>query len=166
MVLWLQWREALWIKDDYLMWLERPLQKMMMDKRGDDSEEDTIDEARCGMAPNTAASSINKVMHTYCIADMPAFQIVTMEHLATRFSAVNFNEVLMVFLQHVLLHVHICPSTEMQFDVYKQVHIYTHHNCYIGNKANTCHIWAIPCVPAIGCKQPTPAHFDTALICN
>jgi hypothetical protein len=77
---------------------------------------------------------------------------------------VDFNVALTAFLQQQLPHAHAHPTSDTQYNVFKQIKICTTYNCYIGKKPLTCHIRAIPSGPAKGQKQLTPAHFDIALV--
>ena len=162
MTLWLQRREAVWIREAYFTWLEGP---SPLEANGDESldEEDTIDdEAIKGMVNTTASRTINKVTHR--ITKMPGFQNVTMEGLANEFGAVDFNQALLTFLQLTIPRAHARPTHETHFNVYKQITICLPFNRYGSNKPRSCHICCVPAVPGKGCKPSTPVHFDTTLI--
>ena len=78
MALWLQWREATWIRDTYLAWRDSPLHN----KRPDKSEEEGGKDKPSVINKAAALRTINKPTLPHRIASTPVFQNVTMEHLA------------------------------------------------------------------------------------
>jgi hypothetical protein len=146
MTLWLQCQEAVWIKEAYFAWLEgpSPLDADVVDE-SQDKEETIDDEIIKGVVNTTTLRTINKVTH--CVAKMPGFQNVTMERLANEFSAVDFNQALMTFLQLTLHCTHAHPTHETCFNVYKQITICMPFNRYVSNKPSSCCIHCVPAVP-------------------
>jgi hypothetical protein len=128
MAVWLQRREAMWLQESYLIWVDKRLPSMIRTTQSDDNtmdeeeEEEVIDPFNMNQCDiNITYSHDNHDNITYSLAKRPPNQNLTVEKLTQKFGAINFLPTLSAFLRRNLPGTTITPSYRDRFDAYKQI---------------------------------------------
>jgi len=159
MAVWLQHREAMWLRQGFLSWLKSDL-SANNSLESDDDDDDKINESATTIPSlpisNSETSTTTQLTPThYSIAKIPAHKEVTVERLATDFGAIDFlNQP----------RCSIIPSRYDRFDAFKQVTITLPSNRYLSEQIRTDRIRTILAIQAQGRAPAKPSHFDTALV--
>ena len=174
MAVWLQRREAIWIKESYLMWLEDKVAPIVGDDDGDGEDDNKVDVEN---EPTTTTTEVNKLSSTstdsttsstttthYTLAKNAPLINIPVNQLMTDYGAVDFIPALTTFLLENIPQCEITPNQFDRFDIFKQIIITLPPNFYLSNQARTSRLRSTPAVKAKGRKPGTPARFDTALI--
>jgi len=172
MALWLQRREAMWMKEAYLMGLEEKLKRVGSDETVEDEIElvdvdfdvDVDVEQTTNVNNTNPTSTTHTLLTPYSIAKNAPYPDTTVNRLASYFGAIDFIPALSVFIHENLPHCNIEPSPFDRFDVFKQILIPSPANKYLSNQPRTSRIRTTPAIKPKGRKPGTPARFDTALI--
>ena len=171
MAVWLQRREAIWMKESYLMWLEDKVGPIVCDGDGDgeddkkgDVENETTTTTTDSEVNNSSISATSTLSTHYTLAKKAAFPNITVEKLITDYGAEDFIPALTTFLLEHVPQCKITPSHFDRFDVFKQILITSPSNFYLNNQSWTCRLRSTPAVKPKGRKAGTPGRFDTALI--
>ena len=162
MAVWLQRREAIWMKESYLMWLENKVAPNVGDDDGDGEDDNKVDVEN---GTTTTTTEINKVSSTYyTLAKNAPFPNISVDKLITDYGAEDFIPALTTFLIENVPQCKIAPSQFDRFDIFKQIIITLPPNFFLGNQSHTSRLRTTPAVKPKGRKPGTPGRFDTALI--
>jgi hypothetical protein len=157
MAVWLQRREAMWLKESYINWVEKRLPSML--KRTTVMVTDDVDDEE-----NDDSDDVTQHDNTvYSLAKQPP-QNLTVDKLINNFGTVNFLSALSGFLRQLLPGITITPSIHDRFDTFKQITINLPKNRYLSDQKRTDRVRTLPAVKATGRASAKPAHFDTALV--
>lgn len=158
----------MWLRESYLIWVEKRLRKMMRthwddDKMHHDSGEDE-DELQHQRDINiiTCSQDSDKQVR-YSLAKRPPLQNLTVEKITRLFGTTNFLPALSTFLRRNM-GTTITPSLRDHFDVYRQILISLPNNRYLGEHALVDKVRTAPSVNASGRASEKAAHFDTAFV--
>ena len=164
MAVWLQRREAMSLRESYLVWVEKRLQscQSMLTTQSEDNMMEDEDEDDGLIDPiNVTQCDINI---TYSLAKRPPHQNLTVEKLKQKFGTINFLPALSAFLRHNLPATTIIPGDHDRFDAYKQIVIFIPSNRYLSEHIRADRVRTVPSVDSSGRALAKPAHFDTAFI--
>ena len=176
MALWLQRHEAVWLRESYLIWIERRLGMVVAEKKQDlENDEDDEDMEAQGNGGNIRRYNVTTTTNNlkadfsnmdlnYSIAKRPPFPNLTVDKIHLKFGAIDFISALSTFLLHTFPETTVLPSIYDRFDVYKQLVIKLPQNPYLSEHKRTDRIRTSALVLANGRSPERPAHFDTALI--
>ena len=158
----------MWLRESYLMWVEKRLASMVMTVEDDMNDEDE-DVTQCDNNMNQRDINItesrdNKLNFKYSIAKQPPHQNLTVEQLTQKFGTVNFLTALSTFLRHHLPSTTITPTYRDRFDAYKQIVISLPTNRYLGEHIVMDRVRTTPSVKASGRAPAKASHFDTAFV--
>jgi len=176
MAVWLQRHEAMWIRESFLIWVEKRLENMIKasdpntldDPAYDEEEVEPIDVTQRDI--NITHSQDNsdtrdRLNLRYSLAKSPPYQNLPVDKLTEKFGTTNFLPALSTFLRHNLPGTTITPSNCDCFDAYKQIVISLPSNRYLGDRTNVMdRVRTSPSVPASGRALPRHGHFDTAFV--
>ncbi|KAJ7604630.1 hypothetical protein FB45DRAFT_768475 [Roridomyces roridus] len=162
MTLWLQWQEAVALRQSYLKWLETERSSPPPDSESDTDSSDSEDEASDDVATHPSVSPVV----SYTVAKRPAHLNVTVVHLQAKYGAVDIVPALTTFIKSCSTKPPlILPSIYDRFEVYNQISIRLPPNPYLSDKIHTSRIRAVPEIVRSGVRRAdTPAIFDTALV--
>ena len=171
MALWLQWNEAIWLWESYLIWAEDRVgveaTENRKDSDGNDQDDIINDQKQSNVATNKQAESkLDFTMKIYILTKQPPYHNITVNNILCKFSAIDFTSALSTFHRHNFPGTTVLPSIYDWFDAYKQLTIKTPQNPYLSEHKQTDRIWTSPFVKANGRSLEWPPHFffDTALI--
>ena len=175
MAIWLQRQEAMWLRDSYLIWVDKRLPSMIRTEINrdtmDEEDEDVIDQINLNLNV-TQRDKINMNLDvtqrdiniTYSLAKQPPYTNLTVEKLTQKFGTTKFLPALTTFLRQHLPHTTITPSYRDRFNAYKQILISLPSNRYLSDQIRMDRVRTIPSVKANGRALAKPSHFDTAFI--
>ena len=151
MAVWLQRHEASWLRESYLIWVEKRLETLMkaevkpMEEEGAEDNDDEVEHLEVQQdvtqrdfnitEPQARAlSNLNfpNLRNQYSIAKTPPHKNLMVEKLTEDFGTTNFISALSSFLRHAFPGSTITPSHRDRFDAYKQIIISLPKNEYIG----------------------------------
>jgi hypothetical protein len=172
MALWLQRHEAMWLRESYLIWVDKRMASMIRSSEDDvmdemDEEEvdvthgDNMNQRYINVTPNRRDLKLNFI---YSLAKQPPHPNLTVEKLTQTFGTTNFLPALSAFLRQNLPGTTITPSYRDRFDAYKQIVLSLPSNRYLGERTLMDRVRTSPSVNARGRALAKPAHFDTAFI--
>jgi hypothetical protein len=170
MAVWLQRHEAMWLRESYLIWVEKRLPSMIRTSKSEDSstmdeEEEVIDPINVNQCDiNITHSHDNHDNIRYSLAKQPPHQNLTVEKLTQDFGTINFLPALSTFLRRHLPGTTITPSYRDRFDTYKQIVISLPSNRYLSERILMERVRTAPSIKASGQTLGKAAHFDTAFI--
>jgi hypothetical protein len=162
MALWLQRREAMWIREGYVLWLSENMEDLVRREKITDGWEWLDEEDEPGV-DNDGSAPLHTTL-TYDIAKRAPFRNVSVEGLMTNFGATEFIPALTTFLHEHIPDSPVEPGPHDSFDLFKQVKIPLPSNRHLSEQSRTQRIRAIPEVKANGRKAGVAAVFDTALV--
>ena len=137
MAVWLQRHEASWLRESYLIWIEKRIESLIKPREVNtrDEEEveedvevehDQVDVTHCDINithsqdGNTRAKlNLNNI--PYSIAKSPPHKNLNAEKLTENFGTTNFLPALTTFLHRNFPASTITPSSCDRFDAYKQI---------------------------------------------
>ena len=168
MALWLQRREAMWVRESYLIWIEDRLgvEDVVATEEDEDDGDDwdlvqVDDQNRCNTAVNNNESKSDL---NYSLAKRPPYQNITVDKILLKFGTIDFISALSTFVCHTFPGTTVLPSIYDRFDIYKQLVIKLPHNPYLSQHKRTDRIRTSPFVNTHGRSPAKPGHFDTALV--
>jgi hypothetical protein len=175
MAVWLQRREAIWMKESYLMWLEDKVAPIVGDGDGDGEDDEvevenatssttTTEVNKTVLASTTTTTTTTSSRPYYILAKIAPFPNMSVDQLITDYGAVDFIPALATFLRENVPQCKITPSQFDRFDIFKQIIINLPPNFYLSNQPRTSRLRSTPAVKAKGRKPGAPGRFDTALI--
>jgi hypothetical protein len=145
MAVWFQRHEAIWLRESYLIWVEKQLESLLkardistMDEDG--LEEDvqvkhvTVDMSRCDNNITHSGDTRAKLNVRYSLAKSPPHPNLTVEKLTEKFGTTNLLTALSSFLHHHLPGTSIMPSIHDRFDAFKQIVILLPTNQYLADR--------------------------------
>jgi hypothetical protein len=168
MAVWLQRREAIWMKESYLMWLEDKVAPNVGDGDGDGE-----DDKKLAVDVENATTEVNKVSSItttksstfyYTLAKKAPFPNMSVDKLITDYGAEDFIPALTTFLLENVPQCKIAPNQFDRFDIFKQIIITLPPNSFLSNKSWTSRLRCTPAVNPKGRNPGLPGQFDTALI--
>ena len=177
MALWLQRHEAMWLRESYLIWVDKRMASMIrssedevMDEdevqvdvtHGDNMNQRYININHCDI--NVTSTTRDVKLNSYSLAKQPPHPNLTVEKLTQKFGATNFLPALSAFLRQNLPGTTITPSYHDRFDAYKQIVLSLPSNRYLGERILMDRVRTSPSVNPSGRALAKPAHFDTAFI--
>jgi hypothetical protein len=162
MAVWLQRHEAMWLRESYLIWVEKRLLSMLMTQSENSMMDDEDEELEDVIDLINVTQCDNNI--TYSLAKRPPHQNLTVEKLTQIFGAINFLPALSTFLRHNLPDTTIIPGDHDRFDAYKQIVISIPSNRYLSEHIRTDRVRTTPSVNASGRALAKAAHFDTAFV--
>jgi hypothetical protein len=164
MAVWLQRREAIWMKESYLMWLENKVAPSDGDGDGDESDDNNENDSTTTTIEVNNFLSTTSTLRYYTLAKKAPFPNTPVDKLMNDYGAVDFIPALTTFLRENLPQCKMTPNEFDRFDVFKQIIITLPRNFYLSNQSRTSRLRSTPAVKSKGRKPGTPGHFDTALI--
>ena len=178
MALWLQRHEAMWLRESYLIWVDKRMASMIRSSEDEVMDEDEVQvDVTHGDNMNQRYININhcdinvtsttrdiKLNFSYSLAKQPPHPNLTVEKLTQKFGATNFLPALSAFLRQNLPGTTITPSYHDRFDAYKQIVLSLPSNRYLGERILMDRVRTSPSVNPSGRALAKPAHFDTAFI--
>jgi Plavaka transposase len=180
MAVWLQRHEAIWLRESYLVWVEKRLESLLKASDVNTMDEDehevdvqhvTVDVGQRDNTNITHSQDNNdaraKLNIRYSLAKSPPHQNLTVDKLTEKFGTANFLTALSSFLRHHLPGTTITPSIRDRFDAFKQIVISLPTNQFLGDHGERIvmdRVRTSPFVNASGRALPKAPHFDTALI--
>jgi hypothetical protein len=178
MAVWLQRHEAMWLRESFLIWVEKRLEGLMETSEVntmDEDEEDVqvelehveitqrdINITRSQNSDTRDKLNLNNVR--YSLAKSPPHQNLTVDKLTQNFGTTNFLTALSSFLRQNLPSTTITPSNRDRFDAYKQIVISLPTNEYLCERNIVDRVRTSPSVNASGRVLAKASHFDTAFI--
>jgi len=168
MAIWLQRHEAMWLRETYLIWVEKRLLSII--RMGEDQmidEEEDVDVDPNDVTKryiNITDSESRDNNFTYSVAKHPPHQNLTIEKITEKFGTTNFIPALSNFLRHSLPGTTISPTYLDRFDAYKQLVIPLPRNRYLGERVLMDRVRTSPSVNSRGRALAKAAHFDTAFV--
>jgi hypothetical protein len=169
MAVWLQRHEAMWLRESYLIWVEKRLLGLI--RTSEDKTIDEEDEVEVEVDPiDVTQRDINITdsrdtnLNMYSLANRPPHQNLTVEKITEKFGATNFIPAFTNFLRRNLPGITITPTFRDRFDAYKQVVISLPSNRYLGERVFMDRVRTAPSVNASGRALAKVAHFDTAFV--
>jgi Plavaka transposase len=170
MAVWLQRHEAMWLRESYLIWVERRLPSMISKASQDNAmdEEDNlnvndVEHEVTQRDINITNCDINFNIH-YSFARRAPHKNLTVEKITEKFGTFNFLPAFSSFLRRNLPGTTITPSLRDRFDAYKQIVISLPKNRYLSDHLRLDRIRTTPSVIASGRALTKSAHFDTAFV--
>jgi hypothetical protein len=183
MALWLQRHEAIWLRESYLIWVEKRLESLMkasdVNTMDDEELEEEVEVEHDQVQVDVTQRDIN-ITHSqdnsdaraklnlnvgYTLAKSPPHQNLTVEKLTEKFGTTNFLPALSSFLRHNFPGTTITPSNRDRFDAYKQIVISLPSNEYLGERNIMMdRVRTSPSVNASGRALAKASHFDTAFV--
>lgn len=121
MAVWLQRREAIWMKDSYLMWLEEKVAPIIGDSDGDGEDDNKVEVENESTTITTEVNNPFSTTTRYTLAKKPPFSNVPVDKLMTDYGAVDFIPALTTFLRENVPQCEITPSQFDRFDIFKQI---------------------------------------------
>ena len=104
MALWLQRREAMWVRESYLIWIEDRLgvDDVVATEEDEDDGDDwdlvqVDDQNRCNTAVNNDESKLDL---NYSLAKRPPYKNITVDKILLKFSTIDFISALSTFVRH------------------------------------------------------------------
>ena len=171
MAVWLRRHEAMWVRESYLIWVDKRLESMIRTVEEDvlDEDEDVVDATNRDINMNQRDINItpsrdHKLNLYYSLAKQPPHQNLTVEKLTQNFGTTNFLPALTNFLRHNLPGTTITPTIRDRFDAYKQIVLLPPSNRYLGDCTVMERVRTTPSIKASGRALAKPPHFDTAFI--
>ena len=164
MAVWLQRHEAMWLRESYLIWVEKRLQSMLMTQSGSDIMDDDENSEEGDVLIDPIDVTQRYINITYSLPKRPPYQNLTVEKLTQNFGTLNFLPALTTFLRHNLPATTITPGDQDRFDAYRQIVISTPSNRYLSEHIRTDRVRTTPFVKSSGRTLAKAAHFDTAFV--
>lgn len=152
MTLWLQRREAIWLRESYIMWTATSLVDTFPSCSENDNSGDT-DSTDASEQPTIAQTS-------------PFLSTSTVD-LACKFGAADFTSALTTYLQGIQATrtSNLLPNDRDRYDLYKQIVVQPPKNPHVSQIANMAdRIRTFPGTDEEGRKKATPGQFDFVLV--
>ena len=184
MAIWLQRREAMWLRESYLMWMDKRIPSMIKTSEDNVMEEEELEDViehlnqrdinmnqrdinmtqRDINITNSRDESDDKLNFRYSLAKQPPHKNLTVEKLTQHFGTTNFLPALSTFIRQNFRGTTLTPSNRDRFDAYKQILVSLPSNRYLAERILVDRIRTAPSINASGRALEKAAHFDTALI--
>ena len=171
MAVWLRRHEAMWVRESYLIWVDKRLESMVRTVEEDvlDDDEDVVDATHRDINMNQRDHNIthsrdHELNIRYSLAKQPPHQNLTVEKLTQNFGTTNFLPALTTFLRQNLPGTTITPTIRDRFDAYKQIVLLPPSDRYLGDRIVMERVRTTPSTKASGRALAKPPHFDTAFV--
>ena len=171
MAVWLRRHEAMWVRESYLIWVDKRLESMVRTVEEDvlDDNEDVVDATHRDINMNQRDHNIthsrdHELNIRYSLAKQPPHQNLTVEKLTQNFGTTNFLPALTTFLRQNLPGTTITPTIRDRFDAYKQIVLLPPSDRYLGDRIVMERVRTTPSTKASGRALAKPPHFDTAFV--
>ena len=182
MAVWLQRHEASWLRESYLIWVEKRLEGLWKAGEVNPIDEDEAEDVEVDdqvqldvtqrdfnitqpRGEARALSNLNLTHIPYSFAKSPPHKNLSVEKLTEKFGTTNFLPALSSFLRHVFPGSTITPSHRDRFDAYKQIVISIPRSEYLGEGSWIMdRVRTSTFVNASGRSLAKPSHFDTAFV--
>ncbi|KAF7968708.1 hypothetical protein HWV62_29670 [Athelia sp. TMB] len=170
MTKWLSIQEAVYRHTVFVDWLlfqedSPPIDWDNVEDDADDEEPEFEDHRHIGESLSQFISSGLAPGHGYRVAKSPPFPNTSIPHLIKAFGTADFVSALQLFLNNNMPSTAPRASTHDRPEVYKSVLVLLPPQHHISNLKQLNKIRAHPTIPSRDPrKEPSPAHFDTALI--
>lgn len=105
-----------------------------------------------------------RVGHTYIDAKSPVYPNTPLSHLEQAYGASEFLPALKMLIQEIFIPNALLSSEHNRLDIYNSIHITHHSQSHVSNHKHHKTIYAMPKYHNGSQKQPSPAHFETALV--
>ncbi|KAG6807681.1 hypothetical protein H0H92_006720 [Tricholoma furcatifolium] len=158
MVLWLQRREAMWIRKGFCDWVAGRGPVENIDDGVDDGESSEEQ-----MFADVVPPSLPPPTTLYAVAKAAPCRNISLATLATDYGAIDFLQALQLFLRTHQLGT-LSPNQFDRFNLFKQLVLTLPRNPFTGERVLTNRIRSTPQVKPRGRKEGSPAHFDLALV--
>ena len=172
MAVWLQRHEAMWLRESYLIWVDKRLGSLIatednvMDEELDEDviEVEHVDVTQGDINITRSQDNVNNRQVRYSLAKRPPHQNLTVEKLTQKFGTVDFLTAFSSFLRHQFPSTKISPNPRDRFDAYKQIVICLPNNRYLSDQIRMDRIRTTPSLIASGRASAKTSHFDTAFV--
>ena len=171
MAVWLRRHEAMWVRESYLIWVDKQLESMVRTVEEDvlDDDEDVVDATHRDINMNQRDHNIthsrdHELNIRYSLAKQPPHQNLTVEKLTQNFGTTNFLPALTTFLRQNLPGTTITPTIRDRFNAYKQIVLLPPSDRYLGDRIVMERVRTTPSTKASGRALAKPPHFDTAFV--
>ena len=183
MAVWLQRHEARWLRESYLIWMEKRVERLIIaseDNMDDEEVEENVkvevehDQVRVTNRDfnithgDTRAKLLNLNLNNikYSVAKSPPHKNQTVDKLTEKFGTSQFLPALSSFLRQNFPGTTINPSNRDCFDAYKQLVISLPSNDYLGEGSILMvdRVRTSPSANVSGQALAKGSHFDTAFV--
>ena len=164
MAKWLQCQEAIDLRTMYLRWCAELLPYDETDEdvpdNGDNDNEDSAEADN----HDQVTIEIPNVTEPYRVAKAPAFPNTPLLRLEQAYGASEFLPALKTFIQENLTSHVILPNEYDRYNIYNNIRVILPSKPHVSDRKRQKTIHATPGHSNGPRKQPSPAHFDTALV--
>ena len=180
MAVWLQRHEASWLRESYLIWVEKRLESLMKAREVKTMDEEEVEEDEVEHVQVDVTQRDFNITHSqesdtraklnlndihYSIAKSPPHKNLTIEKLTENFGTTNFLPALTSFLHRNFPSSTITPSHRDRFDAYKQIAFSLPSNEFLGEGSLVMdRVRTSTFVSASGRALAKASHFDTAFV--